>query len=107
MKTPNDIARELAHSVPPMDFGSTEAINLIEQALTTYAEERVNEAIERCAELADSESRVLGIQFGCGGTHYGIGTKDCPKEKHHHHDDRCVSIGNKIRQLKAKQKERE
>jgi hypothetical protein len=27
--------------------------------------------------------------FGHGGEHIGIGTKDCPKKEHHHHDDFC------------------
>lgn len=31
----------------------------------------------------------LVMQFGCGQKHHGIGTPECPKELHHHHDDRC------------------
>lgn len=31
----------------------------------------------------------IGGQRGCGGTHKGIGTPDCPREPHHHHDARC------------------
>jgi protein gp37 len=31
----------------------------------------------------------IGGQRGCGGTHRGIGTPDCPREPHHHHDERC------------------
>ncbi|MFZ1430585.1 MAG: phage Gp37/Gp68 family protein [Geminicoccaceae bacterium] len=31
----------------------------------------------------------MGGQRGCGGTHRGIGSADCPREPHHHHDDRC------------------
>lgn len=27
--------------------------------------------------------------FGCAGTHVGVGTPECPKEKHHHHDEFC------------------
>ena len=27
--------------------------------------------------------------FGHDGNHYGIGTKNCPKELHHHHDEFC------------------
>lgn len=28
-------------------------------------------------------------QWGHGGTHHGVGTEECPRELHHHHDDRC------------------
>lgn len=28
-------------------------------------------------------------QFGHGGRHHGNGSKDCPKELHHHHDEYC------------------
>lgn len=31
----------------------------------------------------------IGGQRGCHGTHKGIGTEDCPHNKHHHHDHRC------------------
>jgi protein gp37 len=31
----------------------------------------------------------IGGQRGCGGTHRGVGTPDCPREPHHHHDERC------------------
>jgi protein gp37 len=31
----------------------------------------------------------VGGQRGCGSTHRGIGTPDCPREPHHHHDNRC------------------
>ncbi len=27
--------------------------------------------------------------FGCSGMHSGVGTEDCPKERHHHHDNFC------------------
>lgn len=30
-------------------------------------------------------------QFGCAGRHREIGTKDCPRELHHHHDVLCAS----------------
>jgi hypothetical protein len=29
-------------------------------------------------------------QFGHGGTHHGVGTEDCPKWLHHHHDEFCA-----------------
>lgn len=40
------------------------------------------------------DSTLGGIQWigghrGCSGTHHGIGTPDCPKHSHHHHDVRC------------------
>lgn len=31
----------------------------------------------------------MGGQRGCAGMHRGIGTVDCPKHLHHHHDNRC------------------
>lgn len=31
----------------------------------------------------------IGGQRGCVGQHHGIGTADCPRELHHHHDERC------------------
>ena len=35
-------------------------------------------------------ARALGYrQYGCNGQHHGKGTPDCPRELHHHHDDRC------------------
>jgi protein gp37 len=34
-------------------------------------------------------TRWIGGQRGCAGMHRGIGSADCPKEPHHHHDDRC------------------
>ena len=30
-------------------------------------------------------------QFGHHGMHRGVGTKDCPKERHHHHDLFCAT----------------
>lgn len=49
------------------------------------------------AELASIEQRnkkrkknpAVHYQWGCAGTHRGRGTKSCPAEPHHHHDDRC------------------
>jgi protein gp37 len=32
----------------------------------------------------------IGGQRGCGATHKGIGTPECPREPHHHHDERCM-----------------
>ncbi len=28
--------------------------------------------------------------FGHDGQHHGIGTPDCPRELHHHHDEFCT-----------------
>lgn len=36
-------------------------------------------------------TRWIGGQRGCLGTHRGIGTAECPRTPHHHHDDRCQS----------------
>jgi hypothetical protein len=29
------------------------------------------------------------FSFGHAGRHHGVGTEDCPKELHHHHDEFC------------------
>jgi hypothetical protein len=29
-------------------------------------------------------------QWGCTGTHMGRGTPECPRDRHHHHDNRCI-----------------
>lgn len=34
-------------------------------------------------------TRWLGGQRGCGEMHRGNGSPECPRELHHHHDDRC------------------
>ncbi|VFU07882.1 DUF5131 family protein [Methylocella tundrae] len=31
----------------------------------------------------------IGGQRGCDGMHRGIGTPECPRQLHHHHDERC------------------
>jgi protein gp37 len=31
----------------------------------------------------------LGGQYGHAGRHNGIGTPECPRISHHHHDERC------------------
>lgn len=41
------------------------------------------------AKLAEVE-RLGARQWGCAGTHRGTGAPGCPKEPHHHHDERCV-----------------
>ena len=53
-------------------------------------------ALENSADHGpiDLNSRIggtlwIGGQRGCSGTHRGIGTPECPRELHHHHDDRC------------------
>ena len=33
--------------------------------------------------------RHANVQWGHGGRHHGTGTKECPRELHHHHDERC------------------
>ena len=33
--------------------------------------------------------RMGDRSFGHDGRHHGIGTKDCPREMHHHHDEFC------------------
>lgn len=34
-------------------------------------------------------AKRLPRQWGCDGRHYGNGTKECPRELHHHHDEFC------------------
>lgn len=34
-----------------------------------------------------------GVQYGHEGRHHGIGTPDCPRDLHHHHDERCEPPG--------------
>jgi protein gp37 len=34
-------------------------------------------------------TRWMGGQRGCTGMHRGKGAPDCPRELHHHHDERC------------------
>lgn len=36
-----------------------------------------------------SSLRNANVQWGHGGRHRGTGTKECPRESHHHHDERC------------------
>jgi len=43
------------------------------------------EAYEDAVKVAEKYPR----QYGCDGQHWGIGTTDCPKSLHHHHDERC------------------
>lgn len=35
-------------------------------------------------------TRWIGGQRGCAGEHRGDGSPGCPRELHHHHDDRCA-----------------
>jgi protein gp37 len=57
-------------------------------------------------ESALGGTRWIGGQRGCSGTHHGVGTEDCPRHKHHHHDDRCnpgldwVVVGGESAQTK-------
>lgn len=36
------------------------------------------------------ESETLSVQRGCAGQHHGTGASDCPRDLHHHHDERCA-----------------
>jgi hypothetical protein len=36
---------------------------------------------------------VDGAQYGHEGRHHGTGAPDCPRELHHHHDERCTPPG--------------
>lgn len=56
----------------------------------SYREKEVGELVE-ALEKSCNLFKHLNIQFGCAGTHMGIGTEECPIAQHHHHDDRCFS----------------
>lgn len=40
-----------------------------------------------------------GTQYGHAGRHHGVGTPDCPRELHHHHDERCEQPSGNREQL--------
>jgi len=40
-----------------------------------------------------------GTQYGHAGRHHGVGTPDCPRELHHHHDERCERPSGNREQL--------
>lgn len=88
---------------------SGSAVTLLSRRITDHlmsAMKRIRqETIEECAKVAENWARERGLQFGCDGSsersgarHHGIGTKDCPRHLHHHHDDRCVGPSEAIRQ---------
>lgn len=45
---------------------------------------------ERLNERRINRLETGDWSFGCGGTHRGNGTEDCPKRRHHHHDEFCA-----------------
>lgn len=50
-------------------------------------------AMEQLRERAEPER----TQWGCDGKHHGIGTPECPRELHDHHDEFCVKPTNKVK----------
>ena len=62
MKTPNDVRTEICNAISEMldnpdsigIYKTTKCYDRLEKWVTTYAEEKVNEAIEECAKVADS-----------------------------------------------------
>lgn len=40
-----------------------------------------------------------GTQYGHAGRHHGVGTPDCPRDLHHHHDERCERPSGNREQL--------
>lgn len=48
-------AREIAHSIPPCDFGSTEAIKLFAEALSTVRRESYERAEELMRKYSSGE----------------------------------------------------
>jgi hypothetical protein len=56
----------------------------------------VSRAAEAVAALAarrqiarEAGQDAATAQYGHAGRHHGVGTPDCPRELHHHHDERC------------------
>ena len=47
----------------------------------------INESVVKRLKMGD-------WSFGHAGRHHGIGTKDCPRELHHHHDEFCSTPTN-------------
>ncbi|WP_432169117.1 DUF5131 family protein [Streptomyces sp. 1222.5] len=46
-----------------------------------------------CEPLLGPVSLAMAAgQHGCHATHLGVGTPDCPRTPHHHHDDPCTRI---------------
>jgi hypothetical protein len=50
-------------------------------------------AARREPDLDHDSGRDLVTQYGHAGRHHGVGTPDCPRELHHHHDERCEPPG--------------
>lgn len=45
-------------------------------------------------------------QYGHAGRHHGIGTPDCPRELHHHHDARCEAPTARYERARHDRKQR-
>lgn len=46
--------------------------------------------------IRENNARVYRLasgdwQFGHDGRHHGVGSEDCPKHLHHHHDEFCAA----------------
>lgn len=57
--------------------------------LNAAVDGRVKKAVEKFRRMAVAKLRLVGTQYGCSRGHRGPGTKDCPREYHHHHDEKC------------------
>jgi protein gp37 len=58
------------------------------------ADERIPELLKIPAKVRFLSCEPLlekvDLRLACAGTHHGIGTIDCPRHLHHHHDYKCV-----------------
>lgn len=45
-------------------------------------------------------------QYGHAGQHHGVGTPDCPRELHHHHDARCETPAARYEAARRDRKQR-
>ena len=84
MTTTNDYekeARKCLSKSPMPNWMVIESQEKIRLALLLAHKNGMMEA----AKIASKYPR----QFGCDGKHHGVGTLDCPKEPHHHHDNWC------------------
>lgn len=50
--------------------------------------ESVGETV-RMSDVWSPDDQRSYYQWGHEGRHHGIGTPDCPRDLHHHHDERC------------------
>lgn len=74
-------------------FNAKDTATWLASAIKEITESALQSAREKAMEEMEQELKNWavrnGFQFGCGATHAGVGTTDCPRRPHHHHDNRC------------------